>query len=617
MATGPGYNVNQYAPQGAGAQTMEQWIADMASQYTVAYANGTTSAFDQFPNAFADTFWATMGLPPLPKESWGATAQNPNNVINPGVYSGLHLFFTQLASHPQNAQASGITVPQLPFGGAVTDDLGRTHQFTAGQNDANRQNSLDQIAAQTAGNLALQNNQNAFEGGENAADRAHQMAVANLQEAGMTSRQANELANRMSIAQLQEAGQDKRVAAQIAAQEIIAARNDATQRYGIDQNVIVAGQDRISREGIASADRTSRETIAGADRAENARQFDLNLGEDRRQFNSTMLLDLFDRGIELMKNPVDWIAYQYYLENLSIPLTALNFSAVSSALGAAPPTGPSEVGPMTGGPAIIDGDFAAAQAVGVPPAFVPMSAALQANPGDPGNTVVAGQTASVASAQWGEMTQLDQQLAQSRSETLPAVASPNNPAVAQSMQQGVSMGAPVNQGQPGVSVNNLTPPPGQPQPMVNQSAISTGMPNTGQPMEQLIRQMAQNLGISEADAWKVSGGANTTPGYSKEAIANAPVIQALKNGAQTMSQFRTGTAPNTASPTASATGPGLGLRGGQDLNAQLLINNTAGNKGLIQGAVMADGHYWDDFVQQSLKASPISSYDTGAFGRRR
>ena len=115
----------------------------------------------------------------------------------------------------------------------------------------------------------------------------------------------------------------------------------------------------------------------------------------------------------------------------------------------------------------------------------------------------------------------------------------------------------------------------------------------------------------------MSGAGNMTPAYSKDQIANSPVIQALKNGADSMSQFHTGSAFGTASPTAASTGPGLGLRGGQDMNAQLLINNAEGTKGLIQGAVMADGHDWNTFAKQSLKASPISDYEVGAFGRRR
>lgn len=614
-----GYDVNQYSPQGAGAQSIEMWVADQASQYTIAYANGTASAFDQFPTAFSDAFWATMGLPPLPDESWGATAQNPNNVINPGVYSGLHLFFTQLASHPENAAASGITVPQLPSRGPVTDDKGRDHIYGATQGDLNRQNNIDQINAQTTGQLAVDAANNTFKAGQSELDRAQAMAIANLQEAGMNARQAADLASRMSIAELQEAGASARNAAQIAANLQMNAADNATQRYGIDQNVLVAGQDRTSREAIATADRTSREGIANADRAENARQFDMNLGEDRRQFNSTMIFELFDRGIELMKNPVDWIAYQYYLENLSIPLTALNYSAVASAIGAAPPTGPSEVGPMTGGPAILDGDFAAAQAAGVAPQFVSVSQALTQFPGQTDNSVVAGQAAQNASAQWGDIAQVDAQLQQERATTLPEVSSPDNPAVAQAMTTQSTTGmaaAPV-------STNGAPPMTPVPQTTATAGGIATGLPEqsatTGQPMEQLIRQLAGNLGMSEADVWKISGAGAMTPAYSKEAIANAPVIQAIKNGASSMAQFRTGGvgATSTASPTAASTGPGLGLRGGQDLNAGLLINNTAGNKGLIQGAVMADGHDWDTFAQQALKSSPISQYDTGAFGRRR
>jgi hypothetical protein len=205
---------------------------------------------------------------------------------------------------------------------------------------------------------------------------------------------------------------------------------------------------------------------------------------------------------------------------------------------------------------------------------------------------------------------------------------PANPVAQQAMQGTVSAGAPVPsmQAQTGTTNSltaNLAPVPDM-QSTSTAGGIDTGMQTmsgtqtqTQQPLEQLMKQLAGQLGMNEADLWKMSGAGNMTPAYSKEAIANAPVIQALKSGASQMSQFRTNTAPGTASPTAAATGPGLGLRGGQDLNANLLVNNTEGNKGLIQGAMMADGHYWPDAMAQSFKASPITQYDVGAFGRRR
>ena len=619
MALNIGYDPTQYSPTGAGAQTLEQWQADMATQYTVAYANGNTDAFPA--SAFSNDFWATLGLPPLPQESWGATAANPNNTINPGVYSGLSMFFGQLATNPASAAAAGITVPQLPSGGPITDDLGRTHLYGAAQNAAANQNNLDAINLQNSGAMARDAANNSFQAGENAASRAQQMAIANLQEAGMNQRSAQEIAARMSIAQLQEAGESARNAARIAADIQMNSLNNETQRYGIDTTAAVNREDLAGRERIAEADRTSRETIAGQDRAESARQFDLNIGEDRRQFNSTMLFELFDRGIELVKNPVDWIAYQYYLENLSIPMTMLNASSMAANFGAVPETGPSEMGPMVGGPGIIDGDFAAAEATGATPGFMALGQALQQNPGNPSVPAVTASAAGTASQNWGDITRVEQALTAARAQAIPATMDPNNPVAQQALMATTQAGPPVSgQGQSGNLASALAPVPGQQTSNTATGAIDTGMQTTAtgtQPMEQLIKQLAGSLGVNEADLWKMSGAGNMTPAYSKDQIANAPVIQALKNGAQTMSQFRTGMAPATASPTAATTGPGLGLRGGQDLNAQLLINNTEGNKGLIQGAVQADGHYWPDFMQQALKASPISQYDIGAFGRRR
>lgn len=334
-----------------------------------------------------------------------------------------------------------------------------------------------------------------------------------------------------------------------------------------------------------------------------------------------MLFELFDRGIELVKNPVDWIAYQYYLENLSIPMTMLNASSMAANFGAVPETGPSEMGPMVGGPGIIDGDFAAAEATGATPGFMALGQALQQNPGNPSVPAVTASAAGTASQNWGDITRVEQALTAARAQAIPATMDPNNPVAQQALMATTQAGPPVSgQGQSGNLASALAPVPGQQTSNTATGAIDTGMQTTAtgtQPMEQLIKQLAGSLGVNEADLWKMSGAGNMTPAYSKDQIANAPVIQALKNGAQTMSQFRTGMAPATASPTAATTGPGLGLRGGQDLNAQLLINNTEGNKGLIQGAVQADGHYWPDFMQQALKASPISQYDIGAFGRRR
>jgi len=618
MAIDPrlGYDPANNSPAGAGIQTIEQWAAAKAAEYTVSYANGNPL---NPPEAFTNDYWATLGLPPLPPESAGATRANPNNTINPGVYSGLHMFFMQIASHPQNAASSGIVVPQLPSGGPVLSPTDQQNIFNATQGDLNRQNSIDQINAQNSGAMARDAANNAFAAGENAANRAQQMAIANLQEAGMNARNAADIAARMSIAQLQEAGESARNAARIAADLQMNTLNNETQRYGIDTNATVAREDLAGRERIATADRTSRETIAGADRAESARQFDLNIGEDRRQFNATMLFDLFEMGVNLVKNPVDWIAYQHYLENLSIPMTVLNAGTVATSMGAVPQSGPSELGPIVGGPGAIDGDFEAAQSVGATPGFMALSQALQQNPGTPDSSF-AGTTAGEMSAQWGDITKIDQMLTQSRAQAAAETMDPSNPLAVQAREQMFQLGPQSTTNAATSQVNTLPSLGAQPQ---TTNSIYSGSAESGvaqnQPMEQLIRDLAGQLGMNEADLWKMSGAGNLTPAYSKDAIANAPVMQALRNGAQSMSQFRSAPvgATSTASPSAQLTGPGLGLRGGQDVNAGLLINNTAGNKGLIQGAVMADGHDWDTFAQQALKASPITQYDTGVFGRRR
>jgi len=85
------------------------------------------------------------------------------------------------------------------------------------------------------------------------------------------------------------------------------------------------------------------------------RRFNLELAENRRQFNLALLKDYYMAGVELAKKPVDWIGYQYYLQNMGLPITLGNMVAAAYMFGAIPPSGPSVWGPVVGGPAIYDG----------------------------------------------------------------------------------------------------------------------------------------------------------------------------------------------------------------------------------------------------------------------
>jgi len=85
------------------------------------------------------------------------------------------------------------------------------------------------------------------------------------------------------------------------------------------------------------------------------KRFNLELAEQRRQFNLALLKDYYVTGVELAKRPVDWIGYQYYLQNMGLPVTLSNLVTAANMFGAIPPSGPSIYGPIVGGPAILDG----------------------------------------------------------------------------------------------------------------------------------------------------------------------------------------------------------------------------------------------------------------------
>lgn len=176
---------------------------------------------------------------------------------------------------------------------------------------------------------------------------------------------------------------------------------DATQaaadrQNSIDVANINAGASKYSVDANAQSNKYSVDTqaaTAAADRAENARQFNTNLVEtqrefdlqradDRQQFTATLFSNLLDTATQWAKQPVDWVAHQFFMQNMGIPLTIAGFSSIANLLGAFPPSGPSASGAVIGGPAVIDGNTTFAQNAGIPNAgFVAPQAAAQANPG--------------------------------------------------------------------------------------------------------------------------------------------------------------------------------------------------------------------------------------------
>lgn len=207
-------------------------------------------------------------------------------------------------------------------------------------------------------------------------------------------------------------------------------RHDTDTRASVDRESIAA------QERTATLDRESRERVATADRIESGRQFDLQIAEDRRQFNASLVTDLFKIGVDLAKNPVDWIGYAYFNEKVGLPLTMLGIASSAAVFGAIPPTGPSGAGPVIGGPSVIDGDLTVANQVGATnPGFATVSQAVQTFPGAGQEFGVAEYTApqtfTSLSQDMGPMG-IDRLVAKGRTEELPAAVE-RNPVVDQAI----------------------------------------------------------------------------------------------------------------------------------------------------------------------------------------
>jgi hypothetical protein len=195
-----------------------------------------------------------------------------------------------------------------------------------------------------------------------------------------------------------------------------------------------------AQERIAQADRTSRETIAANQLGESKRQFDITTAEGVREFNTNSLMSLLDKGISLAQKPVDWIGYQYFMNNMGVAMNAINASAAVNLFGAIPPTGPSAAGANTGGPGVLHGDMAMATAAGVTPQFMTVAQATQANPGNPSVPETANHTAASLLPQWqqqaGGPDALEAKVAQGRAaEVAPQIQATNSPVAAQLTQQ--------------------------------------------------------------------------------------------------------------------------------------------------------------------------------------
>lgn len=622
-----------YPIQGSPAGTMapstqQQWAHDFAMHFSERLANGSLDGSEG--SLFTNATFAKFGLTPFNQGDIGS------GIWSQQSYNKLYQLGTKLATGGYGTlspeQKAGLTDP-----GGLPDDP--TPTLTEGD-----KSNITQISEGEKGRAAA-----------------------------------------LEQTKLREAGETGRNNARIAADKEIAAGGWAVDRERIASN-----------ERIAASDRTSRETIAREDRAESRRQFDLRIAEDRRKTTVDTLVGLLDRGVELMKNPVDWIAYQFYMDEMDIPLNALTLSSAVATFGAIPPTGPSEVGPVIGGPAAIDGNYETATTLGIPnPGPVTLQQAVTQFPG--GNAAVTGDWGARLNSQatvqmLGGFDVVDRALAESRSTILPQalgttaftqqaadistrLMQPQQIGLPQQPQQGLdarmAAGGMQTQGMPAYNnLNNLppgssagpsmvptqpTPQPAQPpvndfgRPMPPQTSATNVAGNgaaggiytgneAGQPQaavgmngpvqaEQALAILANQLQMPIEQLRQLFPAHLMGTNASRDVIANSPVIQSLKAGAQGQSGMLSGfnTAPRPqqgVGAIGSISLPGqepipLGIRGGQDINAASYLSATPGQQGLIEGAVKSARMYWPDAVQQMLRASPVTSLEPGFTARRR
>lgn len=329
LGPGSGARSPQAAPNG-GPATLDQWVMDFALSAAGSMANGTLNAAEGtvFTNAFMDAHGLNIRFDPSDFNAGRPVSENTHRqLVILGEYIATH--WNELTPQQRSAFPDPTGLPRA------------------------NPNPADDIDRQAAHNRQIQSDADA--------------AALARQNASDAAAMARQVAGDAAALQRQQA-------ADAAALER-ARLETQTQRD-------IATQTNETNERIAREDRLESARQFNLDIAERTRQFDLQLAEDRRQFNVEGLLGMFDRGIQLAQNPVDWLGYQYWLENLHVPVTALSLTSAAAMLGAIPPTGPSEAGAQVGGPAVIDGDMTVAQQLGIPnPGPMELGQAIQQNPG--------------------------------------------------------------------------------------------------------------------------------------------------------------------------------------------------------------------------------------------
>lgn len=424
---------------------------------------------------------------------------------------------------------------------------------------------------------------------------------------------------------------------------------------------ITAGtQAQKARDDQMAENQRQRDFDAGQaalDRAESARQFDVTTAEGRRQFNATFLSNLLNTAVELAKAPVDWLAYQYFMENINVPLSALNVTSFAQKVGAIPPTGPSSFGPVYGGPAAVDGDLGWYQAAGLDqtntPIFSSVTAAAEQFPGSvPGigawDTVQRTRAAGIdvdaelqnergttlvnyfqQSGAPPEITQMLQAQLERMRTAAPQAGRVNtaiNPFGARRMAEGIAPAQPGAGQQYGLP-QTQAPAQAPPVPDNLKTGVYTGQtatPATGQTGSgaqnpqgtAMLQTIASETGIPFEQLQQMVPANLLAGGYGKEAIINSPAVQAVMTG-RAPSLFRTAPVGDSKFGTIQAFGIPLGLRGGQDFQLDQFLKANDDMQQQQIGVVRATGQSVPTFFKQAQRTAPIGTAAPGAFGVRR
>jgi len=636
-----GYDPFAGQASGPGPQNIEDWKHDFAMTYTNAWLNGTLRDSALYTGGvFDNVFLAKAGIGPFDPMVDGMNAGAVSGSEGAGVGHGMT--YNQMLQLADYIASNWDSLPmEMKTGLSNPSGLG-AYEPSLSDDDKSRiwsSGEADKDREFTAGEAAKDRE---FTAGENAADRAAREAIARLQEDGATARND----------------------ARIAGDERIAGLRATVDREAIASQERIAGDDRASREAIA---RLQEDGLN--------RRFDLGLAEDRRQFNTGILMGLLDRGIELSRRPVDWIAHQYFMQNMGIPITAISLASSASTFGAIPPTGPSGAGPVSGGPAAMDGDFELAMSIGdTDPGFVSVEQAVAELPGI-GNMDAQQWMAQTTIERMGGLEAVERIVETVRQQELPQ-AIPQSSSVqdfmrrarpgmqdinrmrmgqpqadqAAQMQQAQASAVNAVQGAEGIPPMPMPQMQGQPQmqppspEMMQQQAPAPPAPTgsgatgvftgeaTAAPMSafgaptgsgaqapqgiDLLAQLSAQTGIPLEQLQQLVPPELLAGGYSPDVIANSPVIQSLVNN-QRLNAFRTAPVEGSQFGEIQAFGIPTGLRGGQDLSASNFLKALPSQQEQMQGAIEATGQYFPDFMSQMLRASPTSNYEVGAFGRRR